>query len=258
MALTSWQLGMPDTARASIRDAIRLNERIQKPYASAHCDFYAAYLHAMLREPAATQEFSEKAVKLATERSIPLYFDAGRILYGWAIAQQGRGAEGVTCARSAIESFKAAGNRLGIGSFLGFLAEALARTGILDEALEAVEEGLSLALGEPADVSYLMWLRGELLLEKTGSQGAQIRDFEKSRVDEVADSFQKARSLAVRIGARSYALRAATSLGRLLVLRGHRSAAREMVEPIFKSIAEGFDTHDLTDARELLEQLGQG
>jgi predicted ATPase len=256
MALTAWQMGMADTARARIQDAINLNRRIQKPYTRTHCSFYAAYLYALLRDPVKTDEYSAQAVKLATECSIPLYLDAGRILYGWAIAQQGRCAEGVECARNAVENFKAAGNRLAIGSFLGFLAEALFRQGLLDEAMAAVEEGLSLAAQEPVDVPYLWWLRGKFLLESTHPEHTlQVRDGGKSRVEDAKESFRKATSLALSIGAKSYALRSATSLGRLLAARSRAIEARETVEPILKSIVEGFDTHELMEARQLMEEL---
>ncbi|MGO9450123.1 MAG: ATP-binding protein [Candidatus Binataceae bacterium] len=257
LALAAWQLGMADTARAHIREAISLNERIQKPYARTHCNFYAAYLYAMMRDPVATQEFAERAVNLAAERSIPLFMDAGRILYGWAITQQGRYAEGVACARAAVESFKAAGNRLGIGSYLGFLAEALFSAGLPDEATAAVEEALDLAPPQSADMSYLWWLQGKLLLESARPEGTpQILSRDEHRFEDAAASFRKAVSLALSIGAKSYAIRSMTSLGTLLAARDRTVEAREMLDPLLTSITEGFDTPDLADAQQLMEELG--
>lgn len=119
MALTAWQLGMADTARARMQDAIGLADRTRKPYGLARSSFYAAYLHALLRDPEAAQRYAEKAFEYSTEYSIPLYLDASRMVYGWAIAQQGRCTEGVAFSRAAVESYKAAGNRVAIGSFLG-------------------------------------------------------------------------------------------------------------------------------------------
>jgi tetratricopeptide (TPR) repeat protein len=245
-ALTAWHMGLADTARACIREALALNERVRKPYARVHCEFYAAFLNAKLRDPRATEEFAQRVVKLSSDSSIPLYFDTGRILYGWAISQQGRCDEGVRCAAEGLEKFKEAGNRLGIGSFLGFFAESLAIKEETARALTIIEEGLSAAPEQPGDIAYLLWLRGELLTK--GSS--------KENNDRAEASFQEAIEVANRLGARTYILRASTSLGRLLSLRGRTAEARALVQPIYESIHEGFDTLDLIEAKQLLDGLG--
>ncbi len=257
MALTAWQLGMADSARARMREAITLNEQLRKPYARVHCEFYAAYLHVMLRDPVTTQKFAESVMTLSKERRIPLYFDVGRILYGWAIAQQGRCDEGVRYATDGLASFKAAGNRLGVGSFFGFLAEALASAGALDGALATVEEALCAAPDQLADLPYLLWLRGKFLLENTGRAGtAQICDLDNARLESAEESLRKASSLALSLGAKSFAIRSATSLARLLEASDRTVEAREIVEPLLKSMTEGLDTRELAEARQLMEELG--
>ncbi len=256
MALTAWQLGMADTARRRMLEAVKLSDRLQKPFGLGNCSFYAGYLHALMRDPGPAKEFSEKAIRWCSEYSIQLYLDASRIVYGWAIAKQGRCAEGVACIRTALESFKAAGNRLGIATYLGFLAEALSSAGLPEEAFAAVEQGFSLSLQEPMDISYLWWLRGELFLKNTGPEGtAQILQLDKSSLDEAEKSFRTALSLATNVGAKPYAIRSATSLGRLLAAREQAAEARAIVEPLLKSMPEGFDTRDLVDAKQLLEDL---
>ncbi len=160
MALTASQFGMADTARTLMREAIALSERVRKPYARTQCLFYAAFLHAMSRDPRTTEELSESVIKLSTERSIPLFLDAGKILYGWAIALQGNSDQGIALARDGLASFKSAGNRLSLGLFLGRLAEALASAGKFDLALVTVQEGLDATPDELTNLPYLLWLRG--------------------------------------------------------------------------------------------------
>jgi predicted ATPase len=53
--------------------------------------------------------------------------------------------------------------------------------------------------------------------------------------------------------ARSWELRSSTTLAELVLERGQRDAAREALAPIYSWFTEGFDTHDLTAARALLE-----
>ena len=256
LALTAWQLGNADTARARIGEAINLSQRIQKPFAITHCAFYAGYLQALLREPIAAQEFAEKAIKSCIEYSIPLYLEPARTVYGWAIAKQGRCAEGVVCIRAALESFKSAGNRLGIGAFMGFLAEALLSAGLREEAIAAVDEGLSLVPQERVNLSYLWWVRGTLFLnDLDGESPAQSFQVDKAGFEEAESSFRKAVSIASNIGAKCYAIRAATSLGRLLVAQSRSTEARTIIEPFFNGMKEGFDTRDLVEAKRLVEEV---
>ena len=55
--------------------------------------------------------------------------------------------------------------------------------------------------------------------------------------------------------AKSWELRSSTTLAQLLVERGQRDAAREVLAPIYDWFSEGFDTHDLKAAHKLLESL---
>ena len=57
--------------------------------------------------------------------------------------------------------------------------------------------------------------------------------------------------------AKSYELRATTSLARLLASQGKRDEARTMHAEIYNWFTEGFDTADLKNAKTLLDQLGE-
>ena len=55
--------------------------------------------------------------------------------------------------------------------------------------------------------------------------------------------------------ARSWELRAATSLARLLSDQGKRQKARDLLAPVYDWFTEGFDTTDLRTAKALLGEL---
>jgi predicted ATPase len=55
--------------------------------------------------------------------------------------------------------------------------------------------------------------------------------------------------------AKSWELRAATSLARLWREQGRRGEARELLAPVYVWFTEGFDTADLKDAKALLDEL---
>jgi len=55
--------------------------------------------------------------------------------------------------------------------------------------------------------------------------------------------------------ARSWELRATMSLSRLWQRQGKRTAAYDLLAPVYGWFTEGFDTADLQEAKALLEEL---
>ncbi|MDP6360430.1 MAG: hypothetical protein QF473_35285, partial [Planctomycetota bacterium] len=69
------------------------------------------------------------------------------------------------------------------------------------------------------------------------------------------DYFQQAIEQARSQQAKSLELRAAMSLGRLWRKQGKADQASELIAGVYNWFTEGLDTHDLKDAKMLLEQL---
>jgi predicted ATPase len=67
--------------------------------------------------------------------------------------------------------------------------------------------------------------------------------------------FERALEIARAQQARSFELRAATSLARLWRDQGRRTEARDLLGPVYGWFTEGFDTPDLIEAKALLEEL---
>jgi len=129
------------------------------------------------------------------------------------------------------------------------LAETYREGGRIDEALQAVAEGLKQAQATSArfNEAELYRLKGELLLMSAGP-GAE----------EAERCFRQAVEIARRQSAKSLELRAAMSLSRLLHRQGKREDARRLLAEIYAWFTEGFDTADLKDARALLDALATG
>jgi predicted ATPase len=124
---------------------------------------------------------------------------------------------------------------------------ASARSGRHDDALGALRRGISLAeqLGQHFYDAELHRLRAEILLDK-----------DCNAVDEVETLFDQALETARRQEAKTFELRAATSLARLWRDHGRRAEARDLLAPLYAWFTEGFDTRDLIDAKSLLDELG--
>ena len=72
---------------------------------------------------------------------------------------------------------------------------------------------------------------------------------------EVESRFHVALAIARGQSARSFELRAATSLARLWRDQGKREEARGLLAPVYGWFTEGFDTLDLKEAKALLDAL---
>ena len=76
-----------------------------------------------------------------------------------------------------------------------------------------------------------------------------------SAPDRAEASYQRAIERARSQEAKSWELRAATSLARLWRDQGKVAAAGELLAPVYGWFTEGFGTADLQEAKALLEQL---
>jgi predicted ATPase len=87
-------------------------------------------------------------------------------------------------------------------------------------------------------------LKGALLLQQAVPDAAQA-----------AACFSQALDVARQQQAKSFELRAATSLARLWQSQDKCQAASELLAPVYEWFTEGFDTADLQEAKALLEAL---
>jgi predicted ATPase len=76
----------------------------------------------------------------------------------------------------------------------------------------------------------------------------------KSKV--AAARYHRPLAIAREQDARSFELRAATSLARLWRDQGQCAEARDLLAPVYAWFTEGFDTRDLIEPKALLEELG--
>lgn len=144
-----------------------------------------------------------------------------------------------------LEEQKAIAAGLVRSAFLALLAEAQCRDRRIEEGMQSVDEGFEHAsrTSEGGYVAELHRVRGELLLLKGDTAGAEA-------------SMREALHYAGQQQARSFELRAALALAKLLVSAGRRDEARAALSPIYDWFTEGFETADLVGARTLLSEIG--
>ena len=247
-ACVLWFLGYPDQALQSMHEALTLGQELAHPHSVASALYFAAELHQLRREGQAAQERAEMEIVLAEEHGSAQWLARGTILRGWALAWQGQGAEGLAQMCQGLSAFRATGAEGRRTYFLALLAEGYRGTGEVQEGLRVLAEALAAAhnSGERYCEAELHRLKGELLLLQSADQHA-----------EAEACFHQALAIARRQQAKSWELRAATSLSRLWQHQGKRAAAHELLAPIYGWFTEGFDTSDLQEAKALLAELAQ-
>jgi predicted ATPase len=128
--------------------------------------------------------------------------------------------------------------------YLTYLASAQLAAGHAADALTVIDEGLSRCQTQLARFHEpeLLRLKGECLSHTGDAAGAE-------------DLIRRALAMSQRDKAKSFELRAAISLGRLLRDTRSRNDARAVLQTAYDSFDEGFETLDLRTARSLLAEL---
>ena len=135
---------------------------------------------------------------------------------------------------------------MGVPYFKAVLAAGIARSGELAGGLELIEECL-------AQIDRPGWEERACLPEVLRLKGWMLESHGKP--DEAQQALREAIAVAREQRAKSWELRAATTLAKLLMARGAHDEARDLLGPIYGWFSEGFDTHDLKQAKALLEEL---
>jgi class 3 adenylate cyclase/predicted ATPase len=241
LALTLWALGYPDQALTRIRESLTLAHELSHPLNLTDALYYAAGLSRARGEVQASQEEAEAAIEVSREQGFRLEEAKAATCRGWALVKQGRKDEGIAQIRQGLAAAHATGGELYASGLLAVLADAWLEAGNPQEGLAALAE----AFDRTAHAnSELYRLKGELLLMQ-----------DESRTAEAESCFQRAIEIAREKSAKSWELRATTSLARLLARHDRRDEALAMLAEIYGWFTEGFYTADLKEAKALLDEL---
>ena len=244
-ALTLWCLGYPVQAVQRSQEALALAQTLAHPYSLAFAESYAAYLHHRRREASAVQEQAEALLTLGTVQGFPLWVGMGTCLRGWVLAAQGQSERGLVQLRQGLTAVLATGQTLSRPLHLVLLAEVAVLAGQVEEGLRLLTEAVAACEANE---------RGDLLAEAYRLQGACF--LRQADAAQAEACFQQALDVARQQQAKSWELRAATSLARLWQQQGKRAEAYELLAPVYGWFTEGFDTADLQEAKVLLDELG--
>jgi hypothetical protein len=216
-------------------------------------------LHLFLRDPESALQGAEAAIKICNQEGLSRALQRSVLYRSWALIQRGEagsatvallGGQTPTRGIAAQIRDRAAPDGTWGGTALTrlftCLAEGCLRAGYIEPGLEVVDESLAVAnmSGVSLYEAETSRLKGDLVLAKATRSTGQAEE-----------CYRQAIAVAHGQAAKSWELRATTSLTRLLRDTNRRDEARAMLADVYGWFTEGFDTADLKDAKALLEEL---
>lgn len=240
-----WVLGDPDQALSKCDEAIAFAWKGLDLALLSHALSSAAWVHQNRGERQQAQTLIDTAVNLASEKRLPLWAAWTTTIRAWIRSAQG---EEITQLRQALTALRATGTEGTITQCLVMLAEAYGNGGKANQGLITIAEAFAIIdqTDERICEAELHRLKGQFLLQQV-----------PANTTEVESCFQHAMAIAQNQNAKSWELRAATSLAKLWQQQDKRQDAYDLLAPVYGWFTKGFDTADLIDAKALLDELAE-
>jgi predicted ATPase len=245
-AWTHWLLGYPEAAQADIHHAVIEAREIGQAATLMLALAIPNYTHILCGNYVAANALAEELVVLADEKGASLRKAEGIFQRGCVLALTGRAADAVQTITSGVRAWRSTGATCWTPLHMSFLAHVHARLGQFNDARRCIGEAM--AASEASKESWcdadIHRLAGDIVLLSGEPDAAKAEAY-----------FERALAVARAQQAKSWELRAATSMARLWRDQGKRDAARDLLAPVYGWFTEGFDTLDLKEAKVLLDAL---
>ncbi|SFN50355.1 winged helix-turn-helix domain-containing protein [Variovorax sp. OV329] len=240
-----WLSGFPERAVNIARESVASAEGSEKPLNTCFALLFTIPMHLWRRDWSSAQARLDQLAEHTHWRALEPF-------HATADAMQGAVNIGRGEIEAGIDVLLGLRGRMGDEclNFMGtsiacFLAEGLIAVGRTAEAAATLRSARQANLhgGEAAQLPELFRLEARAQME------------ESANGEQVVRLLRRSCDLARQQGAMSWNLRSATALARIHMLQGDLALAQSLVEPIYGRFTEGFETHDLKAARQLLREL---
>ena len=222
--LALWSLGYPEAALRDADDAIRnareMGQAATLMYALDECQIP----YTLCGNHAAVAAQAQEVVALAEEKGAPFWKAFGLMNQGSALALAGRTSDAIEILTSGITAYRTTGASVFLPLYLPHLARAHAELGQFEEAWRCIGEAMT-----EGGTTKQTWC--EVEFHRTAGEielMSPAPDAEKAEAH-----FERAVAIAREQQAKSWELRAATSLARLWRDQGKRNEARDILAPIY-------------------------
>jgi class 3 adenylate cyclase/predicted ATPase len=245
-SLALWALGYPEAALADTDHALKDAREIGQAATLFYALGLAPWTDLQCGNYATANLLVDELVAAADEKGFLFWKAFGILGRGWLFALTGKATDAVDMITSGMAAWRSTGATVFAPLHLSNLAKAYAELGQFDDAWRCVGEAMT-AVETTKERWYeadIHRVAGEIALQSPQSDAAKAEAY-----------FERALAVARAQQAKSWELRAAMSMARLLRDQGKRDEARELLAPVYGWFTEGFDTRDLKEAKALLDAL---
>ncbi|MFL5350095.1 MAG: TOMM system kinase/cyclase fusion protein [Hyalangium sp.] len=239
LSMVEWHLGASDEAARLMESALNMARELNHASTLAVAYIYALALYHLMGAHERHGELAEKALELTTRQRFVSQGLYTQLVHDYT-KQDAQGME------RCLQEMDRQGNAMYWPFYASMSAELEAALGHPEGALRRLEEARrrAQATGEGFALLHVLYRQGAILLDREPDSALG-----EARLRETLD-------LARERSAKMMELRAALPLCRLLLRRGQRAEARELLAPLYARFTEGFNAPELVGARALLAELG--
>ena len=245
-SLALWSLGYPEAAMVNSDQALKDAREIGHAVTLIYALWHAALTQTERRDYAKASALLDEAIALADEKRAVFWKALATVNQGCVFAFTGDASKAIQAIATGIIALRSTGATVFLPRFSSSLAWAYAELGQYDDAWRCINEATS-AIQTTKEIPYeaeVNRIAGEIALMSPEHDAGKAEAY-----------FERALATASQQQAKSWELRAATSLARLWRDQGKPQQARELLAPVYGWFTEGFDTLDLKEAKALLEEL---
>jgi predicted ATPase len=244
--LALWLLGYPEAALRHADDALKNAREMGQAATLMLALNFAAIPYTLRCDYAAAAAHAHELVALAEEKGSSFWQAYGMMIQGAVLALTGKASKAIQMITSGIGGWRSTGATLWMPFHLPHLARAHAEFGQFEEAWRCIGEAMT-----AVETTKEKWCEAEI--HRTAGEIALMSP--EPDAAKAEEHFERALAIAREQDAKSWELRAATSMARLWRDQGKRQAAGDLLAPIYGWFTEGFDTLDLKQAKALFEEL---
>jgi class 3 adenylate cyclase/predicted ATPase len=245
-SMAMWLLGYPEAALRDADCALAEARQIEHAATLMFTLNFPIIINTYCGDYDAANDHINELAALAKDKGAPFRKAEGVLRRGYVLTLTGKAAAAVEMVSTGIGLWRSAGSTIFTPEQEFMLAIAHADSGQFDEARVCIGKAMAAmqATKERWCEAEANRVAGEIVLKSPKPDVAKAQEY-----------FERALAVARAQQAKSWELRAATSMARLLSDQGKRRTARDLLAPIYAWFTEGFDTSDLRKAKALLGEL---
>ena len=252
-----WCLGYPEQAVEQLQASQQMGEDRPHPFSQVISLHFGALMYQLRQDVEKVNVYATEMLAICREHGFSVWEPTGKVMKGWALQQNSDETheEGIALIREGIAEWESNRSRVLRPIYFGMLAHAYGQAGKVQEGLQALEIALEAVAesGERTNEAELYRLKGEFLLKSV--KAVEQSNCSSALQTEAEKCFEKALTIARQQDAKSWELRTAISLSKLMITQNRQDAAHALLKPIYEWFTEGFETVDLAEAHALLRSL---